>query len=99
MIKEENYPHGALPLFIGEGDHVVVMGCRKHSARLNSLPPTPHLLCTPSPLTWSPPPYKQGESAIRNAKNRVNLSNLLVYSYLKNSSTIFIPNERILQTH
>ena len=26
-VKGENYPHGALPLFIGEGDHVVVMGC------------------------------------------------------------------------
>ena len=25
--KGENNPHGALPLFIGGGDHVVVMGC------------------------------------------------------------------------
>ena len=48
-MKGENNPHGALPLFIGEGDHVVVMGCRKHSTWLNFLPPIPHLLCTPSP--------------------------------------------------
>ena len=38
-----------------------------------------------------PSPYEQGESAIRNAKNRVNLSNLLVYSYLKNLFTITTP--------
>ena len=26
-------PDGALPLFIGEGDHEVVMGCRIHAER------------------------------------------------------------------
>ena len=89
-MKGENNPHGALPLFIGEGDHVVVMGCRKHSTWLNFLPPIPHLLCPPHRKAV-PSPYKQGESAFRNAKNRVNLSNLLVYSYLKNLFTITTP--------
>ena len=28
-MKGENNPHGALPLFIGEGDHEVVMGCKR----------------------------------------------------------------------
>ncbi len=60
-------PDGALPLFIGGGDHKVVGGCKIYTARhatYNSLLTT-HCFCTPSPAELVPSPYKQGESAVR----------------------------------
>ena len=90
-VKGGNNPHGALPLFIGEGDHVSGDGVPKtlRTVKLR----TSHSSLALHPLTTYvvPSPYKQGESAVRNAKNRVNLSNLLVYSYLKNLFTITTP--------
>ena len=63
-----NSPDGALPLFIGGGDHKVVRGCKIYTARhaTNYSLLTTHCFCTPSPAELVPSPYKQGESAIRN---------------------------------
>ena len=58
-------PDGALPLFIGGGDHVVVRGCL-NTHRMAYYPLlTTHCIRHPLTAKAVPSPYKQGESAVR----------------------------------
>ena len=61
------YPDGALPLFIGGGDHEVVRGCKNapHGITPNYSLLTTHLKSHPLTAKAVPSPYKQGASAIR----------------------------------
>ena len=81
-------PDGALPLFIGGGDHEVVRGCKNapHGITPNYSLLTTHLKSHPLTAKAVPSPYKQGESAVRSKTPHGLLTTL--YSLL---STYYLP--------